>query len=263
MKTAIALLVFLSFLPETYADLGGCLVYKAKYVLKNGQTVTGYLPLCGYGDYSYLNDATGSNAYCSDKEFQKLINRVFYKERHTLWFTVYKQINMVDPGDPARPGAYSGSFKIAFTDSSSLVRLNLDSIRYTVFFNAKPGEWSYPETGIQVVDDRTAGMMREQAVFNATGIFKEPVLEQPGSKYYHEFDEYLVLNYDRELSHEALQKKMEKVAREIYAPEEKYLRSKAKNRLEVYEREKETVIQPLIDTLRREKIILVFVQQTC
>jgi hypothetical protein len=66
------LVAFLSFfyISHLRADLGGCVVYKAKYVLKNGQTVTGWLPISGYEDYASFDEGKQTNKYCGDLAFQ-------------------------------------------------------------------------------------------------------------------------------------------------------------------------------------------------
>lgn len=110
----IASLLF--FAIQAFADLGGCVVYKAKYVMKNGQSVTGYLPLWSYEDYSYLDEHSQSNAYCSDKAFQQLLNRVFYQEQKKLEFGLFEKLDLVQFSQAASRNQ-PFSVGCAFTDS--------------------------------------------------------------------------------------------------------------------------------------------------
>lgn len=258
MRVFILLLLFFST-TRLYADLGGCLVYKVKYVLKNGTNITGYLPLSGYGDYTYLDEATQTNKYCSDKAFQKLINDVFYHQQRTLVFDIYTELHLIQFVKPAEvPWIVT-----AFTDSSSVRQLHLDSIKYTVFLSAKPAQWSFPEVSIQIYDPQTSLFLQKTKAVNFTGLSYPPVLEAPESTYYHTFDNYLVINFNEKMSLPDLEKEMEKVRESIYAPELKYVKSSQKNKEKIFEQEKRDKVLPILKALQSKGIFLVFVQQTC
>lgn len=253
----ITLLMVLLFSFKAYADAGSCVVYKAKYVLKNGQSITGLLPLYGYEDYAYLDETTHTNKYCNDKAFQQLINTAFYVHQHKLTFDIYTALHLVRYGKSAIQADNPNPYRCVFTDSSAVTILNLDSIRYTVFLSAETAGWDHPDVGIVLVDSKTSRMMQENDVFNHCGLYHEPVLEQPGSDNYYEFDGYTVLNYNQNISITDLKSEMERISPNIYAPELKYLNSKDKNRLEIFQQEQKQVIAPIIQRLEQKGIILI------
>lgn len=256
----IASLLF--FAIQAFADLGGCVVYKAKYVMKNGQSVTGYLPLWSYEDYSYLDEHSQSNAYCSDKAFQQLLNRVFYQEQKKLEFGLFEKLDLVQFSQAASRNQ-PFSVGCAFTDSSSIRTLHLDSIRYTVFLQAKNAEWDYPEIAIQVLDVKTANMMREQKVVNHAGLSHPSMPEQPGSIYEYFFDEYAVLNYNKNISQAALEAKLAALSEQFYAPELRYVQSQGTMSGKQLKQEKQRVVLPIILQLREEGVILIQRYMTC
>ncbi len=258
----LAVVSLLFFATQAFADLGGCVVYKAKYVMKNGQSVTGYLPLWSYEDYSYLDEHSQSNAYCSDKAFQQLLNRVFYQEQKKLEFGLFEKLDLVQFSQAANRN-HSIIHSYAFTDSGSIRTLHLDSIRYTVFLQAKNAEWDYPEVGIQVLDVKTANMMREQKVVNQAGLSHPSMPERPGSNYEHYFDQYDVLNYNKNISQAALEAKLAALSKTFYAPELRYIQSKGAMSAKQFEVEKQRVVLPIILKLRAEGIILIQRYMTC
>jgi hypothetical protein len=246
---------------NAYADLGGCVVYKAKYVMKDGRTITGFLPLQGHEDYAYLDDATHINRFCSDVEFQKLINTVFYAQQKTLNFKIYKQIHRVNYGRSANQKDSPSPDICAFTDSNSVLSLNLDSIKYTLFISAKNADWAYILTSIQLFDRKTCLMMQNREVVNHTYLFHDPVPESP--TYIHEFDSYLVLNYNKDVSLITLNQWMKDISDRFYMPELNQIHAKIKSDNQLLEVEKERVSSQIIQELRQKGIILIYVQSTC
>jgi len=246
---------------NAYADLGGCVVYKAKYVMKDGRTITGFLPLLGYEDYAYMDDLTHTNRYCSDLEFQKLINKVFYAQQKTLNFKIYKQIYRVNFGSSANQKDSPSPDICAFTDSTSVLSLNLDSIKYTLFISAKNADWAYILTAIQLFDSKTCQMMQKKEVLNHTYLSHEPVAESP--TYIHEFDSYFVLNYNKDISAISLNKWMREISERFYLPELNQIHAKNKSDNQLLKAEKERVTSQIIQELRQKGIILIYVQSTC
>jgi hypothetical protein len=262
MRLFIALII-LFFSTPSHADLGGCVVYKVKYVLKNGDFKTGYLPLYGYENHAYLDDQTKTNKYCDDLEFQKLINQLFYKQQKKLVFNIYTELHLIDFGKSAYQADNPNSIACVFTDSSSMIHLNLDSIKYTIFLSTKSATWDYPEVQIQIMDTKTSLMMQQNKVINHTWLFHTPVLEKLQSKYTHEFDSYFVVNYNKNISLEDLKKELNEVSEKIYGPELNLINSKSKNKTQIFEQEKRNIVIPLIYQLRQKGIILIKVQSTC
>lgn len=256
-------LIMLLFSTQSYADLGGCVVYKIKYVLKDGSAQTGFLPLSGYDDFAYLDENTKTNKYCGDKEFQILINNIFYKQRNTLKFEIYTALHLVDFGRSANQAHSPNPVKCAFTDSSSVIQLHLDSIKYTIFLSAKAAEWNYPEVQIKLVDSETSLMMQKNTVVNYTILSHPPVLEKPGSKYMHEFEQYFVLNYNKNISLEDLKKEMHNISEEMYGPALAWITSQGIAKEKVPEPEKQNTQIALINRLRQKGIILIKIRTTC
>jgi len=122
-------LFFASTIREVYADYGSMVLHKAKFVLKNGSSVTGYIPLHAYNvsmaDYKDISQ---------DKAFQKLLNKYFYIESRTLTFKVYKKYKtLISPENLAN----ASDKEFFYTDSASVCTLHLDSIKYTVYISGQ------------------------------------------------------------------------------------------------------------------------------
>ncbi len=133
MKTTLLrlsfFLVFTALASEAYADYGSIILHKAKFVLKNGSSVTGYVPLSDYNismeDYKDMHP---------DKAFQKLINTYFFADRKTLQFQVFEQYNtLISPVASANPL----DKEFLYTDAASVHTLHLDSINYTIYISAE------------------------------------------------------------------------------------------------------------------------------
>lgn len=261
MKFIVIILLLFSL--EAYADPGGCVVYKVKYVLKNGSSHTGLLPLYGYEDYGYLNDQTKTNRYCNDKEFQKLINDVFYKQQKKLTFKIYTEIHLVNFGKSVKQAGSAYPMKFAFADSSTTVQLNLDSIKYTVFLSARPADWEYSSVPIQIVDRKTSLMMQQNEVINYTMLEHPPVPESPGSIYDYNFETYFVVNYNKNISLHELINEVDNISEKIFQPEIKFISSKHKNKSQILEKEKRRTVIQIIDELRKKDIILIQVFPSC
>lgn len=255
------LAMFLSM--NAYADLGGCLVYKAKYVLKDGRTIIGLLPLLSYEDYSYLDDKTRTNRYCSDVEFQKLINNVFYAQRKTINFTIYKEIHLINFGKSASQKDCAYPIRCAFADSNSVIQLNLDSIKYTVFLSVKNADWQYVETSIQLFDNKTCQMLIKNESVNHAFLTHPPELEHPESIYYYYFDTYFVINFNKDISLHELNNEIKAMSKPLYEPEINYKNSIMKGQTQIFDHEKSHVVYSLIKNLRKKGIIMYRVQQTC
>ncbi|MEZ4917787.1 MAG: hypothetical protein R2792_01680 [Saprospiraceae bacterium] len=131
MKTKLLFILFFcfAFSTNTFADYGTFFLYKAKFVLKNGEVLTASVPLSNYhyslDQFKHLD---------KDRAFQTLLNSYFFKGRNTLEFQVYTQLHTLRLPD-ASLDAFASEFW--FTDSASVQTLHLDSIRYTVLFRVE------------------------------------------------------------------------------------------------------------------------------
>jgi hypothetical protein len=241
-----------------HADAGGCVVYKAKYVLKNGSSVTAYLPLSGYEDYAYLDEQTNRNAYCSDKAFQQLLNKVIYRQQKKPVFVAYTNLYTVKYGP-----AVQHSPACAFTDSSALVSLHLDSIRYTIFLSAKPAPWDYPEYAFLILDSATSLRLQNQQVVNTSWLHCEPVPEPNNAQYTHLFSDYLVLNLNRELSVADVELELKKIHAAFYDPERKQLNEPVEEKRKLLYKAKLAQQKAIMLELRKKGLVLVEQNHVC
>ena len=125
LKTLLFILFFASITVPAFADYGTIMMHKAKFVLKNGASITGYIPLSTYSER--MEDYQDQP---KDKAFQILLNKYFYTQRHTLEFDIYQNYHTL-PGSGRVVGTPQEDFY--YTDSAAVHRLHLDSIRYTVY----------------------------------------------------------------------------------------------------------------------------------
>lgn len=134
---------------QLQADLGSCLVYQAKFYLKDGTIVKGGFEAHGYDSFSGL-DANGTNAYCSDAGMLKLIKilqRRGYdnsgdgggqKKKDLGRVPVYKNLYYAEPRpfgkrtniDPDIYG-FSTAADIVFIDSNDISKVIFWSVAYT------------------------------------------------------------------------------------------------------------------------------------
>jgi hypothetical protein len=258
------LVAFLSFfyISHLRADLGGCVVYKAKYVLKNGQTVTGWLPISGYEDYASFDEGKQTNKYCGDLAFQKLINHLYSTVYHTYDLTIFKRLDMLKLGKSANQSENPNPNNCVFTDSNSVVKLHLDSVAFTIFIKAKYAEWDYPQVGIEIFDSQTAQMMRDNDVICHTFFSHEPVPEEQNPTYMHLFDGYFVACFDKSISYLELQRELRQVSIKFYAFELFYVKNiKRTNRK--YENLKQEQRAPIFKALQKKGIVFFRVYEIC
>jgi len=127
MKTLLSFLFTLLLCSTLQADIGSTIIYKAKFVLKNGSSFVGYLPISGYDENL---DANGRNEYCSDKAFQMMLINQFSKNVEQQTFQVYDHIYLVHCGQKDQ------QFFIGCVDKARIKVLRVRDIKYTVFLDA-------------------------------------------------------------------------------------------------------------------------------
>lgn len=155
------------------ADIGSCFVYKAKYVLKNGQSFIGYLPISGY-------DVAPIEGKDRDKLLQKLITRHFYIERRKLHINIYKKIHVLRYKDDEKTKSLM-PIPFAFVDSTEVIRLHIDSIKYTVYLDAKLSNFEWYVCGISIFDSTSVQKFQKSRVRNFIEInLTTPELELEG-----------------------------------------------------------------------------------
>lgn len=147
MKIAFTLLLSCLFYAALHADIGGAVVYKAKFVLKNGSSVVGYLPTAGYDVHL---DSTGKNEHCSDKAFQIMLNQRFVNEP----LKVYNHIYVVHCGHN------NSEFFVGCVDQSKIKTLTPKDIKYTVFLNAAYAQYDWFTMGIYELEPSIIEVIR-------------------------------------------------------------------------------------------------------
>ena len=124
-------LLFLLFSAKTaYADYGTVILHKAKFVMKNGTVITGFVPIS-----TYNVNMEDFKKFDKDRAFQKLLNQYYFTHLKTLQFQVYKNYHTLVAPKMADNGASLQDF--IYTDSASVNTLHLDSIKYTIYLNGR------------------------------------------------------------------------------------------------------------------------------
>jgi hypothetical protein len=157
MKILLSLLFTLLLCSASQADIGATIVYKAKFVLKNGSSFVGYLPISGYDENL---DANRRNEYCSDKAFQMMLINQFSKNAGQEPFQVYDHIYLVHCGQKDQ------QFFIGCVDKARIKVLRVRDIKYTVFLDAAYATYEWQVYGIQAVDSSIIEVIRHTPPVN-------------------------------------------------------------------------------------------------
>jgi hypothetical protein len=177
----IFILLFLSNL--AHADLGSMLLYKAKFVLKNGSSFLGSFEVRGYEEYCSLN-----KKYCTDKGVQQILVAESHKNQ-TLIRGFYKKIYIEKESN------------LGFVSKSDFLKIHVDSIKYTVFIHADHPQYhlNYP----QLVEDEALEQIK-------LGIHKKYV------RFDFDMAEVHVLSYNPNLSWVAVSKLVAPIAEYLF-----------------------------------------------
>lgn len=157
MKIILSFLFAFFLCSALRADIGSTVVYKAKFVLKNGSSFVGYLPITGYDVYL---DSNGRNEHCSDKAFQLMLIKYFSQNADKQRFHVYDHIYLVHRGQKDRV------FYIGCVDKTSIKALRVRDIKYTVFLDAAYAPYDWQVYGIQEVDPSVIEVIRRRPPVN-------------------------------------------------------------------------------------------------
>lgn len=133
MKKLLLLALLLPlFAPSLKADLGSCVVYHAKFYLKNGLIFNGCFEVSGYGIDAYL-DENGSNGFCNDKG-------VFYqlkkKQREFGRVPVFKNLHYVQPR-PMRKGSEAELPTYGFVTPEDWVYVDSNDVSKMIFWSVE------------------------------------------------------------------------------------------------------------------------------
>lgn len=167
MKIILSFLLALFLCSALRADIGLTVVYKAKFVLKNGSSFVGYLPITGYEVYL---DSNGRNEHCSDKAFQWMLIKYFPQNDTKQRFNVYNHIYLVHCGQK------DGVSYIGCVDKTKINALRVSDIKYTVFLGAAYALYDWHTYGIQEVDPSVIEVIRSRPPVN----YEELLINEEG-----------------------------------------------------------------------------------
>lgn len=186
------------------ADLGSAVVYKAKFVLKNGSSFIGYLPIT---QYDMDLDSNGRNEHCSDKAFQLMLIKYFSGlPEHR--FDVYDHIYLVHRGQK------NEVFYIGCADKTKVNSFRISDLKYTVFIEAAYAAYRWQVYGIQLVDPSVIELIRRQPPVNY-----EQLLINRGSET--GFGDYAsFINFNPDISSSELYQLVAEVSRKIQIRED-------------------------------------------
>lgn len=131
-KLLLLTILFSLFSSQLKADFGSCVVYHAKFYLKNGTNFNACFEEWGYD--TYLDD-NGSNQFCSDKGVFEL----FKKQQHEYKngkVPVYKNLYYVQPRF-LRKQAADQIPSYGFVTEEDLVLLDSNAISKMIFWKAE------------------------------------------------------------------------------------------------------------------------------
>lgn len=133
------------------ADLGSCVVYHAKFYLKNGAVFNGCFEFTGYFEGTYLNEQN-TNRFCNDKGVFELFKK---QQIETGKVKVYKTLHYLHPR-PLRKRRGEALPNYGFVLQEDKVTLDSSSILKLKFRRA---EYSKREWLMSEIIVGTAGML--------------------------------------------------------------------------------------------------------
>ncbi len=160
MKTlALTILAIFLINSRLQADGGSCVVYQAKFYLKNGTMFTGSVEAAGYYAHNNL-DADGRNSYCSNVgmlELVKILQREGYadqagdgvrpQQKDHGKLPVYKKLYTLQPR-PRKPSGQVNAEAYGFLGAADVVFIDSSEVRRVVFISAARSRRSWAESGM-------------------------------------------------------------------------------------------------------------------
>jgi len=200
MKIILSFLFALILCSALRADIGSTVVYKAKFVLKNGSSFVGYLPITGYEVYL---DSNGRNEHCSDKAFQAMLIKHFSQNSGKLLFHVYDHIYLVHRGQKDHV------FYIGCVDKTRIKALRVHDIKYTVFLDAAYATYDWHVYGIQEVDPSVIEAIRRRPPVNYEELLLNTTADE-GTGHYACF-----INFNPDISSSELYRLVSELSRKL------------------------------------------------
>lgn len=195
MKTIFSILLILVLGLPASADVGSAVVYKAKFVLKNKTSFTGYVQISGYDVHL---DKNRRNQHCSDKAFQVMLIKYF--EQYHEKVRIYDHIHLVR----------RRTSNIGCADNSKIKIIDVHDIKYTVFIDAEYARYDWYVYGIQEMDSYTMGVIRNHPPINYEEMLMSTT-EGEGLGIYASF-----INFNPEISSAELYRLVADLSRKLY-----------------------------------------------
>ena len=234
---------------QSKAAEGGIYEFKAKFVLKNGESVIGKTHIyLSFDDNRFCNQ--NQQFQYTDKNFQKLLNWHFYENQHQLKFPVYTRFIALTwkNSEPDRRYEYANSTAVHF--------VHLDSLKYTVFLSCRGTDSCF----LGIYDDSTAQILQEKPILETTEIDISLADKNEGTLGPGEGYTYILLNLNEKYDKRNFRRKKLEIAKRIFAPELRYIRSKNANKYEIFMKERAENAKVLAKELLEEYIIIITVE---
>lgn len=136
MKKALFLFLLVAFQTrELKADLGSCVVYHAKFYLKNGAIFNACFEYSGYERGASLDDK-GCNEFCSDAGVFRLFRQKQREDYYNNEVRVYKNLHYISPR-ALRKKANNELPVYGFVLTEDMVLLDSGEIQKMVFWKAE------------------------------------------------------------------------------------------------------------------------------
>ena len=159
------------------ADGGSCVVYQAKFYLKNGSILNGSVEAAGFYAHNSL-DANGKNPYCSNTgmlQLVKVLQREAYadqvgdgvrpQQKDLGKLPVYKNLHYLAPKPrQQQAGVYAETY--GFLTETDVVFIDFNAVRQVVFISAALSSRTWYGSGIMAVSPGLIDTVRRLPFWN-------------------------------------------------------------------------------------------------
>lgn len=178
MKNLVAVFVLVIFWPVLLkADLGSCVVYQAKFYLKNGNTFNACFESRGYDKGSYLNDHH-TNEFCNDEGVFQLLKYLQKNKRYSYSkdafvqqkadykkMVVFKKLETLVPQKRTKDAHYL-HWQYGFVAKEDIIFVDSTEIEKMVFWSATYAKRRWLESEILVCSKELINTITEQKYWN-------------------------------------------------------------------------------------------------
>lgn len=208
-------ILFLLFYTPIWAEYGNCVLYEAKYYLKDGSSFKGIIEVKGEGLASYLSEQ-GSNKYTSDQGMWQLLKEITKRNNYIYIddggvkpiedygkITFYKSMYEL-PIKALRKQANRNYTPVyGIVPKNDLVFIDLDEIEQIIFWEARYSKREWLTSEVVIADRDMIQTITNKRYWNAlTVTFQNNVLHvqnqlMPGLQ---------MINYNSSINNEELKR---------------------------------------------------------